>query len=167
MSLAQILSHPTPPGPYTCLTHATGHQQVHHTPDPLPTSVAPKGEGGIQCVGCGLWTFIPALSLSWGKHPAGELCLDSMLEGKGRQGQAKATRWVSGSCQGWCHLAESSAAGQAAGAEGAADGQTWASLGGKGCSSTRGSGSFSMRMVPAQERSTRAGQHSAWGPAGW
>lgn len=57
MSPAQILSHPTPPGPYTCLTHATGHQQVHHTPDPLPTSVAPKGEGGIQCVGCGLWTL--------------------------------------------------------------------------------------------------------------
>ena len=47
----------TPPGPYTCLTRATGHQQVHHTPDPLPSSVAPKGEGGIQCEGCGLWTL--------------------------------------------------------------------------------------------------------------
>ena len=54
-----------------------------------------------------------------------------MLEGRGSQGQAKATRWVSGSCQGWCHLAESSAAGQGPGAVGAADGQTWASLGGK------------------------------------
>ena len=32
-------------------------QQVHHTPDPLPSSVAPKGEGGIQCEGCGLWTL--------------------------------------------------------------------------------------------------------------
>ena len=80
-----------------------------------------------------MWVMASGLyfSLSWGKQLAGELCLDSMLEGMGSQGWARATRWVSGNCQGWCYLAESSAAGQAAGAVGSADGWTCASLGGK------------------------------------
>lgn len=46
-------------------------------------------------------------------------------------GLGKAANQVSCSCQGPCCLAESIAAGWAAGAVGAADGQVWASLGGK------------------------------------
>ena len=79
----------------------------------------------------GLWPldFIPALAgaNSWLESRV----LTPCWRERGSQGWARATRWVSGSCQGWCYLAESSAAGQAAGAVGAVDGWTWASLGGK------------------------------------